>query len=117
MILANLGWLNSLLELNILAESALNILGATGLDLTGLVADVYMLWWDGRFRDKLKDLSFPLDLYKRFKDDINTISDPLPLGTRYCPKNNELQYETLLYRKIYQNQFLQKRMQQEVGSS
>ena len=78
--------------------------GATGLDLTGLVADVYMLWWDGRFRDKLKDLSFPLDLYKRFKDDINTISDPLPLGTRYCPKNNELQYETLLYRKIYQNQ-------------
>ena len=78
--------------------------GATGLDLTALVADVYMLWWDNRFRDKLKDLNFPLDLYKRFKDDVNTISDPLPLGTRYCPKNNELQYETLLYKEIYQNQ-------------
>jgi len=77
--------------------------GATGLDLSGLVADVYMLWWDGRFKDKLRDLKFPLDLYKRFKDDINTISKPLPLGTRYCPKSNELQYPNFTCKEIYQS--------------
>ena len=78
--------------------------GATGLDITGLVADVYMLWWDMRYLDKLKDLNIDLDIYKRFKDDLNIISDPLPLGARYCQKNKEIQYVTPTFKEIYQNE-------------
>ena len=37
--------------------------GPTGLDLTGLVADVFMLWWDRQFMKILEDLKIPLDIY------------------------------------------------------
>ena len=78
--------------------------GATGLDITGLAADIYMLWWDMRYQDKLRDLNINLDVYKRFKDDLNIISNPLPLGARYCQRNKEIQYVTPTFREIYQNE-------------
>ena len=49
--------------------------GPTGLDLTGLVADIYMLWWDDQYIEKLTELGFVSDLYTRFKDDVNVISE------------------------------------------
>ena len=54
--------------------------GPTGLDLTGLVADVFMLWWDRQFMNILKKLNISLDIYGRFKDDCNILSDLLPKG-------------------------------------
>ena len=57
--------------------------GPTGLDETGEVADIYMLWWDLAFITKLKDLKLVIDLYARFKDDCNIIGDSIPLGLIY----------------------------------
>ena len=57
--------------------------GPTGLDLTGLVADIFMLWWDDQYLEKLAELGFTLDLYTRFKDDVNVISEDIQLGTSY----------------------------------
>ena len=57
--------------------------GPTGLDETGEVADLYMLWWDLAFTTKLKDLKLVIDLYARFKDDCNIIGDSIPLGLVY----------------------------------
>ena len=37
--------------------------GATGLDETGEVADLYMLWWDSEFLDVLSSVQIDLDLY------------------------------------------------------
>ena len=64
--------------------------GATGLDLTGELADLIMLWWDMEFMKVLKDLSLKIDLYGRFKDDGNLIVEELPEGTMYSHEYNEL---------------------------
>ena len=66
--------------------------GPTGLDLTGLVADVFMLWWDRQFVNILEKLKISLDIYGRFKDDCNILSDPLPKGAWFDSNNCELQY-------------------------
>ena len=50
---------------------------ATGLDETGEVADVYMLWWDNEFLSILKQVNIEIDIYARFKDDINEVCDEL----------------------------------------
>ena len=51
--------------------------GATGLDATGEVADLYMLWWDCEFLKVLKSVNIELDIHARFKDDINDLCDEL----------------------------------------
>ena len=69
-----------------------NDTGATGYDMTGLCADVYMVWWMDKFVNKLNQLNIKLDVNVRFKDDLNLMTKALPLGTRYDPKNKELHY-------------------------
>ena len=69
-----------------------NDTGATGYDMTGLCADVYMVWWMDKFVNKLNQLNIKLDVNVRFKDDLNLMTKALPLGTRYDPKNKELQF-------------------------
>ena len=44
--------------------------GATGLELTGELSDLIMLWWDEEFLRQLKNLSVEVGLYTRFKDDL-----------------------------------------------
>jgi len=63
--------------------------GPTGYDMTGLAADVYMLWWDRRFEERLEELKIKMDLNIRFKDDLNQMLTAFPLGARYCRKNRE----------------------------
>ena len=51
--------------------------GATGLDETGELGDVFMLWWDKMFVKLLKRCEIVLDLFVRFKDDLNIITDKI----------------------------------------
>ena len=51
--------------------------GSIGLDLTGVVSDIYMNYWDQQFKQKLEDENIILKLYKRYKDDINMIFQKL----------------------------------------
>ena len=44
--------------------------GSTGLELTGELADLIMLWWDEDFLGQLKNLSVEIGLYTHFKDDF-----------------------------------------------
>ena len=47
--------------------------GSIGLDLTGVIAEIYMSWWDGQLVVLLReDRMFTL-FYKRYVDDINLI--------------------------------------------
>jgi len=66
--------------------------GATGLNLTGELADLIMLWWDMEFMKILSTLSIEVDLYGRFKDDGNLIVDEIPVGTIWNEKFKELVY-------------------------
>ena len=76
--------------------------GPTGLDLTGLVADIFMLWWDSEYVKQLENLNISLDVYGRFKDDCNIISDPLRPGTWFDPKSKELYFMNPTSRKIFE---------------
>ena len=47
--------------------------GSIGLDLTGVVADIYMSWWDGQLIVLLREARFFAILYKRYVDDIDMV--------------------------------------------
>ena len=47
--------------------------GAIGLDLTGVIADIYMCYWDSKLINLISDRNWRLIVYKRYKDDINFI--------------------------------------------
>ena len=53
--------------------------GSIGLDLTGVVADIYMSWWDGRLMILLREAQLSTTLYKRYVDDINMVLKMGPL--------------------------------------
>ena len=76
--------------------------GPTGLDLTGLVADIFMLWWDGEFVSQLEHLNIVLDVYGRFKDDCNVITDPISPGTWFDAESKELHFMNPSIRKIFE---------------
>ena len=54
--------------------------GPTGLDMTGKLSDIFMLWWEKTFVKMLADLGLLPELYTRFKDDTTILSDELPPG-------------------------------------
>ena len=45
--------------------------GPIGLDLTEVVAKIFMNWWDKHFLQKLHQLKYEVHMYKRYVDDIN----------------------------------------------
>ena len=47
--------------------------GSIGLDLTGVVADMYMGHWDNIFIKRLSEKGIHPKLYKRYKDDIDLV--------------------------------------------
>ena len=49
--------------------------GSIGLDLTGIIADVYMCHWDKEFIKRCAHEKILMYLYKRYKDDINVAAD------------------------------------------
>ena len=49
--------------------------GAIGLELTGDVAQIFMMWYDQELRKKMEGKGINILLYKRYVDDINMIFD------------------------------------------
>ena len=49
--------------------------GAIGLDLTGVVADIYMCYWDKQLLRLLEEKDISTKVYMRYKDDVNMIVD------------------------------------------
>ena len=47
--------------------------GAIGLEMTGELAGVFMMWWDRKMRERLSDEGVNLQMYKRYVNDINIV--------------------------------------------
>ena len=47
--------------------------GSIGLDLTGVISEIYMTWWDGQLMVLLREHRIYALLYKRYVDDINLL--------------------------------------------
>ena len=54
--------------------------GAIGLTLTGTLAQIFMMWWDGEFIKRAEDAGIVLRMYKRYVDDIDPVMLETPLG-------------------------------------
>ena len=57
--------------------------GPIGLDLTGSIAQIFMLWWDAEFKNRLSALQLNPLMYKRYVDDINIALQPVESGMKY----------------------------------
>ena len=49
--------------------------GSIGMDLTGVIADIYMLEWDRKLISAIEERAIGIKIYKRYKDDINLLLD------------------------------------------
>ena len=56
--------------------------GATGLDITGILADLVMIWWDKQFQELIEHCQLQMDLFVRFKDDANILADKIMLASQ-----------------------------------
>ena len=56
--------------------------GPIGMDLTGLIAKVFMAWWDTQMISKLAEVRIAVGMYKRYVDDINMSVHKVQLGAR-----------------------------------
>ena len=57
--------------------------GPIGLELTGLLARIYMIWWDKQFLQKCAENQISPVMYKRYVDDINTLVECAGPGKTY----------------------------------
>ena len=57
--------------------------GPIGLELTGNIAQVFMMWWDKEIKKRLEAIGLTPLMYQRYVDDINTVSPVPPPGFRY----------------------------------
>ena len=78
--------------------------GPTGLDLTGELADLFMLWWDQEFLAILEKLSIDTDVYTRFKDDIDLVCDALPSGGKYIKEHCDIIFENETFNDTPENE-------------
>jgi len=57
--------------------------GPIGLKLTGVLAQIFMIWWDKEFAARLDEMSIVVRMNKRYVDDINLTVQSTPPGMRY----------------------------------
>ncbi|PFX15321.1 Transposon Ty3-G Gag-Pol polyprotein [Stylophora pistillata] len=57
--------------------------GPIGLKLTGVLAQIFMIWWDEKFATRLNELAIVMKMNKRYVDDINMAVQATPVGMRY----------------------------------
>ncbi|PFX24331.1 hypothetical protein AWC38_SpisGene11044 [Stylophora pistillata] len=57
--------------------------GPIGLELTGVLAQLFMVWWDRQMVKKLEENGVGLRAYKRYVDDINVVMNASAAGIRF----------------------------------
>jgi hypothetical protein len=57
--------------------------GPIGLDLTGSIAQVFMIWWDREFVKLTVQVRIELFMDTRYVDDIDVALPPAAPGARY----------------------------------
>ena len=63
--------------------------GPIGLELTGDVAQVFMMWWDEQLRHRLEERGLRVLMYKRYVDDINMAMET-PTSTEEHDKSSDV---------------------------
>lgn len=64
--------------------------GAIGLELTGVLAQLFMVWWDKQFKIKLDENGLRLRMYKRCVDDINVVVNANKAGLKFVESEEKV---------------------------
>ena len=51
-----------------------------GLELTGVLVQLFMVWWNRQFKKKVDENDLKVRVYQRYFDDINVITNRTLLG-------------------------------------
>ena len=70
--------------------------GPIGMELTGVVAQIFMVWWDKEFVKRLNDVNIQLRLHERYVDDTNLLGKQTQVGARYEGGQITITQESLL---------------------
>ena len=57
--------------------------GAIGMEITGVIAQIFMVWWDKQYNSRLSGLNINLKLHERYVDDTNLVTKQTEKGARY----------------------------------
>ena len=69
--------------------------GPIGMELTGVVAQVFLVWWDRKLKEKLSAVDFRMKLHKRYVDDTNIVPRQMARGARYVNGEITITNETI----------------------
>ena len=53
------------------------------MELTGVVAQVFMVWWDRQLKQRLEGINVRLRMHQRYVDDTNVVTKATTVGARY----------------------------------
>ena len=57
--------------------------GPIGMELTGVIAQVFMVWWDRELRQRLDEINLLPKMHQRYVDDTNLATMETEMGARY----------------------------------
>ena len=57
--------------------------GPIGMEITGVVAQVFMVWWDRQLKQRLNQINLQVKMHQRYVDDTNIIAKQTPVGAGY----------------------------------
>ena len=69
--------------------------GPIGLELTGDIAQIYMIWYDDELKKKITENGLNIKMYKRYVDDINIVLRIPPTEERTEGNRNEEDQEDI----------------------
>ena len=53
------------------------------MEITGVIAQIFMVWWDKQYNSRLSGLNINLKLHERYVDDTNLVTKQTEKGARY----------------------------------
>ena len=64
--------------------------GPIGLELTGVLAQLFMVWWDRQFKTKMDENGLRLRMYKRYVDDVNVVINAPRAGLKFVESEGKV---------------------------
>ena len=64
--------------------------GPISLELTGVLAQLFMVCWDRQFRTKMDENGLRLRMYKRYVDDVNVVINAPRAGLKFVESEGKV---------------------------
>ena len=86
------------------------------MELTGVIAQVFMVWWDREFKERLRRVQNQMKLHERYVDDSNVVTLETEIGARYDGEQLIVTEDTVLQDEGVPADERSMKLLQEIGS-